>query len=387
MLASLPPDSPRRAEAVAELAAQAREELSAQGTSQPDDSPSSLPTPASRSLRGAAAALTLALLVPSLGLYLLSGTPEAVSPAVRAAAAPSLDELVAQLRERLVSQPDDARGWALLGRTELTRGDLANARSALERALTLAPRDPQIRADLADAIAQAQGNRLEGRPIELLREALADDPKHPKALALAGAYEVSRDQYAAALTLWRTLLQVLPPDSPQAAQIAGYVADLQAGRRPGGEAAGGAPPADAGTAAAAPGASRPEGAAAAGASATSLSGTVSLSASMAARVDPSATLFVVARQLDERGQPTGAPLAVLRTTAAQWPVSFALGDEQAMSPMARLSTLPANARVMVVARVSRSGEAATRPGDLIGRSEPVKAGAQGLQVVIDTVSE
>lgn len=369
-LSHLPTDSPQRSAALAEFAAQAQLELAAQGSAL---APSSVGTAsaAPRSALGSALAVTLGLLIPSMGLYLLTGTPQAVSPSALQAEQPaSLDALINELKRKLAANPDDAQGWVLLGRTELSRGDPAAARQAFERALPLSPRDAQIKADLADAIAQSQGNRLEGRPIELLREALANDPRHPKALALAGAYEVSRDNLEAALVHWRALLQVLPSDSPQSAQIAGYVADLQAGRRPGADQPRAAAP--------------PQTAAA---SEHALRGTVTVAPALAARVEPSSTLFVVARRLDDQGQPTGAPLAVLRGTAAQLPLTFTLDDQQAMSPMAKLSGVPAGTRVMVVARLSRSGEAAAKSGDLLGRSRPVQPGARDLQVLIDTVSD
>jgi cytochrome c-type biogenesis protein CcmH len=50
-----------------------------------------------------------------------------------------------------------------------------------------------------------------------------------------------------------------------------------------------------------------------------------------------------------------------------------------------LSTLAEGTRVVVVARLSRSGEAAAKPGDLQGASAPARPGASGLRVLIDTV--
>jgi cytochrome c-type biogenesis protein CcmH len=39
-------------------------------------------------------------------------------------------------------------------------------------------------------------------------------------------------------------------------------------------------------------------------------------------------------------------------------------------------------QVKVIARISRSGEAATRSGDLQGSSDPVKPGTRGMTIVI-----
>jgi cytochrome c-type biogenesis protein CcmH len=374
-LAHLPADAPERRAALAEFAAQADAELSTAAPlpadvtrMAPADAERPVPagaaerTPATR--RWTAVALAAVLVVPSFGLYLLAGAPEAASPEFRAAREPaSLDELAADLRQRLQREPDQLEGWRLLGRAELARGEPDAARQAFEQALRLAPDDAQARVDLADALAQAQGAVLAGRPIELIREALAIDPKLPKALALAGAYEVGRGDAAAAIGHWTRLVEVLPADSEQRRQVESFVADLKAGRTPR-------------VAAAAPG---PSDAAAA------LRGRVELERRLAGRVQPDDTVFVVARALDASGRPTGAPLAVLRARGADLPLEFALDDRSAMSPAATLSSLAPGTQVVVIARVSRSGEAGARTGDLQGASAPSAPGVDGLRVLIDTV--
>jgi cytochrome c-type biogenesis protein CcmH len=377
-LAHLPPDAPERRAALAEFAAQAEGELSGGGSA--GAAPVAVRRP------WAALALVLLLGVPSFVLYLLAGAPQAASPEMRAAREPAnLDELAADLRARLATDPKALDGWRLLGRAELARGRPDAAREAFERALALAPDDAQARVDLADAMAQAQGAVLEGRPIELIREALKLDARNPKALALAGAYEVSRRDYAAAIGLWTRLLEVLPADSEQAKQVAGFVADLKAGRAPQvgprdaapQAAPGGAPPpATAAGAAAAPAVAGGPGA---------LRGRIELERRLEGRPRPDDTLFVVARTIDDTGRPVGPPVAVLRARAGDLPLEFTLDDRMAMSPAARLSAVAPGTQVVVLARVSRSGEAGAKPGDLQGASAPVRPGASDLRVLIDTV--
>jgi cytochrome c-type biogenesis protein CcmH len=398
-LVHLPADSPERRAAMAEFAAQVDDELAA--------SPAApAPAPLTVARRPwTAAALAAVLIVPTFGLYLMAGAPESVSPEF--AAAPrepaSLDELVVDLRTRLAREPKDLDAWRLLGRAELARGRADEARDAFERAMALAPGDAQVRVDYADALAQAQGAVLEGRPIALIREALAIDARNPKALALAGAYEVGRNDFPAAIVLWKRLLEVLPADSEQARQVAGFLADLQAGRppqvaaRPAGPAAGAGGPGAGGPAAGGPGpnaqaagggaAGAPPPTDAAASKAAALSGRIDVERRIADRLDPGATVFVVARTLDAEGRPAGPPVAVLRARGSDLPLAFSLDDGLAMSPMARLSTVPPGTQIVVIARVSRSGEATARTGDLQGASQPVKPGATGLRVLIDAVVE
>ncbi len=380
-LSHLPEDSPERRAALAEFAAQAESELAG------DAARGAAPAAVAARRPWAALAIAVLLGVPTFALYLLAGAPQAASPEMRAREPANLDELVADLNARLKTDPKALDGWRLLGRAELARGRPDAAREAFERALALAPDDAQARVDLADALAQSQGAVLEGRPIELIREALKIDARNPKALALAGAYEVSRRDFPAAIALWTRLLEVLPPDSEQARQVSGFLADLRAGRapRPGArdDGAGGTPqaaapggPAAAGGRDAAPGAQGGAGA---------LRGRIEIERGLAARLRADDTLFVVARTIDESGRPVGPPVAVMRARGADLPLEFTLDDRMAMGPAASLSAVAPGTQVVVVARLSRSGEASARSGDLQGASAPVRPGAIGLRVLIDTV--
>jgi cytochrome c-type biogenesis protein CcmH len=84
-------------------------------------------------------------------------------------------------------------------------------------------RDPLVWCEYADALAMAAGGRLAGRPRELIDRALALDPRHPRALEMAGSAEIERGDYAAALRYWETLLEVLPPGSAQYRDLAAAV--------------------------------------------------------------------------------------------------------------------------------------------------------------------
>lgn len=76
-------------------------------------------------------------------------------------------------------------------------------------------------------------------------------------------------------------------------------------------------------------------------------------------------------------------LAVLRKRVRDLPAAFTLDDSMAMAAGMKLSDHP---RVIVGARVSKSGSPTPQAGDLEGLiSTPVTAGADRLNVVIDTV--
>ncbi|HEY8907033.1 MAG TPA: tetratricopeptide repeat protein, partial [Rhodoferax sp.] len=109
----------------------------------------------------------------------------------------------------------------------------------------------------------------------------------------------------------------------------------------------------------------------------SVSGTVTLSAALKKGVQPDDTLFVLARP--EEG--SRMPLAILRKQVKDLPLHFVLDDRLSMSPVAKLSNA---GKVVVIARISKSGNAAPAVGDVVGQSAPVEVGAKDLKIEIDT---
>lgn len=384
----------------------------------PDPCQSSPPTAAvpRRRLLLAVVLATLVVALP-LAFYRSTGMPEAADPAfAERARRPDMATLLAELERRLAEQPELVEGWLMLGRSRMGLGQHDKAIVALEKALQLDSPDPalaaQIRTDLADALGQQAGSKLTGRPWELLQQALALKPDNPKAMALAGAYQLSRNQPQAALQYWEPLLAQLQPGSPQHQQVSEYIANVRAriagadrgvasappagaavpaGTTPGQPAgAGTAPPAaDEASSAAAPApetdrtaagetdGSRPA-AATQPAQGPVLSGELTISPALAPTVRADDTVFLSVRAVDDEGEPVGPPLAVRRLRVAELPHRFALGDADAMLPMAQLSQ---HRRVRVTARVGR--DASPRPGDLEGRSPVVAADAADVRLQID----
>ena len=132
-------------------------------------------------------AAVVALLVPllALALYVAIGSPDALDPAARAPLpetalpdeqGPMLEEMVANLAERLRQQPDDADGWQTLARSYAALGRHAAAVEAFSRAHDLSGEDPQLLVDWAESVALDGGGRLTGEPRALIERALALEP-------------------------------------------------------------------------------------------------------------------------------------------------------------------------------------------------------------------
>ena len=168
-----------------------------------------------------------------------------------------------------------------------------------------------------------------------------------KTLALAGRLEFEQRNYAAAIGYWEQILPFAPPESEFERSIAESIAEARS--------LGGIAP-------------------------VSVQGVVSLDPKLKGRVSPGDTVFVLARP----AAGSGMPLAVLRTTVDKLPYLFTLDDSMAMAAGATISS---HAKVVIVARVSKSGNAMPQKGDVEGASEPVAPGAAGLQVKISRVIE
>ncbi len=309
------------------------------------------------------------------GGYATTGTPDYDARAAKAVAqehtntaaasgmpdATQLAAMVEKLAARLKAEPEDVKGWSMLGRVQLVRGLPAEAVTAYQQALALRTDDASLLTDYAEALGMKNGRTLAGEPTKLLNRALMLDPNHGKALALAGSAAFERSDYASAITVWEKLLAVSPPEAEFAAQVRASVAEAR-------QLAGQAP-----QAAAAPMPVPPPAPATA-----SVSGKVTLAPALSARAAPDDTVFIVARA----SEGPRVPLAVLRRQVKDLPISFTLDDSLAMAPTMKLSNF---SKVIVIARISKSGQAMPVAGDITGQSAVVEVGAKALQIEMSEV--
>lgn len=301
---------------------------------------------------------TLVFAAGYLALRALAPDPSPQPAAAPHGQAPRAEKAMAAPGEAPTAEatPQDGAGWAARARSYAAAGRFAEAAAAFRQAVDLLPGDADLLVDYADALAAGNNGDLRGEPERLLRRALVIDPGHVKGLALAGTEAFKRGEHRLALRYWKQALASAPADSGFVPMLQGSIADaesrLQA--RP---------------------ASHPPVAAAGRAV---IGGRVSLDAALQDQVGADDTVFVAVRAAD-----TGKmPLAALRTRVRELPIDFAFDDEAAMSPGHRLSD---HARLVVVARVSRGGDATVRPGDYEGVSEDVAPGRRDIRIVIDRV--
>jgi cytochrome c-type biogenesis protein CcmH len=330
------------------------------------------------------ATLSVAVLVVAVAGYARTGWPSLLRPDAKselAAIVPAdgaasgltpqqqIAAMVDKLAARMQQHPDDAEGWTMLARSYTVLGRLPEALPAYARAVALRPKDAKLLADYADAVAASKGTANNPESIALIERALQVDPNHAKALALDGAVAYDRGDFQRAADDWQKFKDQLPPGSELLERVQASIDDA---RRRAGEA-----PASQASASALARAERPASGAMAAARA-SVSGVVTLDPKLAGQAAADDRVFVFARPASG----SRMPLAVLRATVKDLPLSFTLDDSMAMAPGRTLSSA---SEIVVGARISKSGNAIPQAGDLAGETSGVAPGAKDLAIRIDRV--
>jgi cytochrome c-type biogenesis protein CcmH len=297
--------------------------------------------------------------VAAVLLYLQFGTPEGLDVTQHAASdvssmsAGHFQEMTEKLAARMRENPNDAEGWMMLGRTYRSLERFQESSDAFRKAVALVPDNADLLADLAETLALAGGRSLAGEPTRLLERALKLDPHNDKVLGLSGSAAFQRKDYKATIRHWEALLKRPGVSGDLAQALSAGIAEARAlstGKK---------------TVAAksAPG---------------RVSGTVTLDAALRARAAPEDTVYVYARA----AQGPRMPLAIVKVQVKDLPYNFSLDDSMAMMPEMKMSAFN---KVIVGARVSKSGSAKPAAGDLEGASATVSPGADGVTVAINQV--
>ncbi|MSR15891.1 MAG: c-type cytochrome biogenesis protein CcmI [Gammaproteobacteria bacterium] len=301
------------------------------------------------------ATLVIAVLLPAVALpvYWQLGTPGGVNPS-GARPHPSTPEMVAELNKRISGAPTDPEPRLWLARVYLANGQPQEAIQTFAALYALAPNDPTVLIQYADALAIGQEGKLAGLATELIQRVLALEPDNVIALWLAGiAAEQAGDPNRALQLLLRAKQASAGTEIPTE-ELDGLIAEVQA--RGGVEATSTTKP-SAGTA--------------------RITVEINVAPEIRAQFAPTSTVFVVAKT------PTGPqlPRAVVRLTLAELPTQVVLDDSHAMSPQFQLSDA---SEVNVIARISRSGNAIAASGDVEGTVGPLIVGPNTTATVVLT---
>ena len=280
------------------------------------------------------------LVLATFALYRLVGTPMALDPVVRESPR-TLEAAIAQLEAQLQREPQSIEGWRLLGRARSAAQQPAEARDAFAEAARLAPDEPDVLVEAAEARAlAAPEHRFDATGIGMLEHALAVDPRHQRARWFLGIAQRQAGNAAAAARTWEPLLSQVGAGTaaPLREQIEAARADA------------GLPPL--------PAANPPS-------AGNALQVHVSLDPALAQAIagNDDAAVFVFARAAG--GPPM--PVAAERHAVSELPFTATLDDADSLMPTQKLSDLQ---EIEIVARLSRDGTANPNPDD--PESKPVR---------------
>ena len=290
------------------------------------------------------AALAGVLMLACVGLYRLLGAPAAMDPA-NLAAPKTLDDAVAQLEAALTRDPGQVEGWRLLGRAYGSQQQLAKAREAYAHAAKLAPDQPDVLVEAAEASAlAAPEHRFDAQAVAWLQHALDVQPRQQRARWFLGIARRQAGKPANAARIWEPLLSQVDARTAEPLRTQVNAARKEAGLPP----------------------------LTAPASAPGLKVSVRLDPELAARMrlDGNASIFVIARV--PNGPPM--PVAVEKHGVTELPFTATLDDSDGPMPTQRLSS---QSQVEVLARLSKSGNAMPQADDLSSPAVLVKLPANG----------
>lgn len=270
--------------------------------------------------------------------------------------------MVGRLARKLEKNPDDMDGWLLLGRSYTQLEQFTMAARAYQRADRLAAgRNADALTGLAEALIMSKESDLDGRAGRLFEQALLLDPNSTKVLFYSAIAAMERGENPVALERFQRLLAGGPPPEVRSL-IEGAIAKLDASVKSDAAAAGNAPAKSA----------------TATATVAAVPLNLTLEASLAARVQQGSTLFVLARTPGQRGPPLAA-----KRLDAKFPQEVTL---QASDAMLAGTGFVVGQQIEIVARVSNSGGAIARSGDLFGSAQVTVGKGGTIALRIDQVT-
>ncbi|MEX2310991.1 MAG: c-type cytochrome biogenesis protein CcmI, partial [Rhodospirillales bacterium] len=191
--------------------------------------------PSARSTRLPVIITVLAVPVLALAFYYETGSPSVPdfplaartdirTPARATDEQSTMRDLAGQLEERLRQNPDDAKGWVLLGRTYATIGNARKAAAAYARATVLTERRPEVLADWAEARLMALDGTFTPEIFADFLEARDRDPQLPKPWFYIGLDKAMGGDLEGAAQTWTDLLAITPKDAPFAEAVRAQIA-------------------------------------------------------------------------------------------------------------------------------------------------------------------
>ncbi len=271
-------------------------------------------------------------------------------------------ELLKQIERRVEQRPENLNNWIMLARTAFELQEYKKSIAGYQKILDQSPNSPQVLSELAQVVFVSSGNQFLPPVKQLFDRALSIDPNNQQILSLVGFDAYQAGDYENAIHYWERLLENLPPSDRRHATWSQAVkeAKIKAGIAvvESNEPAKNTTP-DA-------------------KDAPFINVSVALGDEVKGSVSASDTVFIYARAANGPKM----PLAMQRLTVADLPVTVRLDESTAMAAGMTIKQFP---RLEVVARVSKSGSAASQSGDWQAIAPPISTAPNvAVELVINS---
>jgi cytochrome c-type biogenesis protein CcmH len=173
--------------------------------------------------------LVIVLLLPVLSIYTYQQVANfsIVAKTAKVNSPLSLEQSVVKIEQFLKDNPNDIDALKMLGFNYFELNKIDNSLKAYEKAYQLNPKDEDLLIEYASTMISANDDKFTGRPIKLIKEALRINPNSVDALYMAGMFAVSMQDFGLAKGLWNKALSVLPENSADRQALLSILAELQ----------------------------------------------------------------------------------------------------------------------------------------------------------------
>ncbi len=257
------------------------------------------------------------------------------------------------LRTKLSRSGDDEMAWMLLGRVAMTLSEFDMAQQSFDKALRMNPNNLQVLISYSQILLIEGSDASMTRAAGMLSKILQVEPNNVDAISLLALIAYERKDWPQAKAAFEVLLASMDKTDTRYTMIEQRISEIEqqiATTNPQVNTSGSA-----------------------------ISVTVDIAPELANKQPENGILFVFAKALT--GSPM--PIAVVKLTEYQFPITIELSDENAMVAGLNLSSAE---QIIISARISNDDSVMPSAGELEGHSAVLqRAATEQLQLQINTL--
>ena len=269
----------------------------------------------------------------------------------------SVEQMLNRVERRLLDDPNNSDDWLMLANSYVVLKRYPEAIRAFENLYRLKGDDPSLLFRYADVLAMANSGIFTGKPSKLIKKALQLDPQNTMGLWLGGLVAYEEGEINKAINYWQNVLPKLEIGSEEEKNIRKYIQLAKENNNI---------------------SIQNDDSITQEEIEYSLKLSIELSPNFT-NINKNKVVFIYAKPINS---PNNMPIIVLRKTVADLPLLVEMNDSMSMLTSNKLSDYKS---VQVLARISKSGNAKSEKGDLIGVVDSVSTTSKNItKLIINT---